>query len=101
MEMNLELDKLINILDNDSRIIRLEELKKIITSDKEFMNDFNELKELDVYSNEYKELKKKLFSNEYFKEFKELEQEINYLILEINNRLKELTNERRCINENN
>ena len=39
--------------------------------------------------------------NDEFVRFKELENEIDFLIFEINNHLKELTNERRCKNESN
>ena len=42
-----------------------------------------------------------LFQNPDFIEFKHLENEINLLILEINQKLKTLTNERSCHHENN
>ena len=100
-EIEVKLDNLINSLDKDSRIININELKDKLTNNKELINKISKLKELDVYSDEYKKLKKELFDNEDFVSFKELETEINYLILEINSRLKELTNERKCNHESN
>jgi cell fate (sporulation/competence/biofilm development) regulator YmcA (YheA/YmcA/DUF963 family) len=100
-ELNYKIDELINILDDDSRIKEISLLKEKLTNDSVFLDKINKLKTLDIYSNEYKELKKEMFLNEDFVSFKELENEINFLILEINNRLRTLTNERRCNHENN
>ena len=52
------------------------------------------------YSDEYKELKKELFLNQDYVEYQHLENEIQLLILEMNQRLKKLTNERKCHHEN-
>lgn len=100
-ELNKKIDNLIELLDSDTRIINLVKEKEIIFNNKEFIDKINKLKDLDIYSNEYKELKKELFENNDFVSFKELESEINFLILEINKRLNALTNERRCKHENN
>ncbi len=100
-ELELKINDLINMLDNDSRIIDLVNKKNVLLNNQELLNDISKLKELDKYSSEYKELKNKLFNNQDFISFKELENEINFLILEINSKLKELTNERRCKNANN
>lgn len=100
-ELNLKIDNLINLLNNDSRIIKLEEEKCKLLNNKGLLDKIDKLKRLDKYSIEYKELKNELFSDKDFVLFKELENEINYLILEINGKLKKLTNERRCKNESN
>ena len=100
-EIEVKLDNLIDLLDKDSRIIDITNLKSKLVNNKELIDKIDKLNNLDKYSNEYKELKKELFTNSDFVSFKELETEINYLILEINSKLKELTNERRCNHESN
>ena len=100
-EIEIKLDNLISLLDKDSRIIDINKLKDNLTNNKELIDKIDKLKSLDIYSDEYKSLKKELFENKDFVDFKELEVEINYLILEINSKLKELTNERICNHESN
>ena len=100
-EIEEKLDNLIDLLDKDSRIIDITNLKDKVINDEELINKIHKLNELDKYSDEYKDVKKELFNNEDFVSFKELETEINYLILGINSKLKELTNERRCNHESN
>lgn len=89
--------ELIEILDNDKRIISLKDKKSKLFSDDDFIFKVKRLSELDKYSDEYKKLKKELFENETFIEFKQLENEINLLIMEINQKLRELTDERNCM----
>lgn len=93
---NNKVDELINILNNDSRIKRLYELKVELNNDKSLKSKIESLKILDQYSTEYKDIKLDLFKNPKFVEYKELENEINILILEINQKLKTLTDERSC-----
>ena len=100
-ELNKKIDNLINLLDSDSRIIKLVNEKNKLLNNKELLDNINKLKRLDKYSDEYKILKNKLFNDYDFVSFKELENEINFLILQINTKLKELTNERRCNSANN
>ena len=100
-EINYKLDKLIEVLENNPRLKRIDKLKSCLYTDNELLKKIDKLRKLDLYSNEYKKLKKELFSNKNFIEFKQLENEINILIFEINNRLKELTSERSCKNEDN
>ena len=95
-KINNKVDELINILNNDSRIKRLYELKVELNNDKSLMSKIESLKILDQYSTEYKDIKLDLFKNPKFVEYKELENEINILILEINQKLEILTDERSC-----
>ena len=95
------LDRLISILEHDERIIELVILKNKIFNDNSFMEKIDRLKKLDIYSSEYKDLKKELFGNEDFIRYKQLENEINILVMEINQKLKKLTDERSCNHENN
>lgn len=98
-EIEQKMDELLEILSKDQRIIDLQEAKKRLFNHPEFLAKVQRLKQLDIYSNEYKELKKELFQNPDFVEFKHLENEINLLILAINQKLKPLTNERSCNHE--
>lgn len=91
------MQEIINLLEKDDRIINLKKKKMELLNDVEFMGKINKFKELDMYSEEYKKIKLELFENSTFMEFKQLENEINLLILEINSKLKELTDERGCI----
>ncbi len=100
-ELYKKIDNLILLLDNDPRIKEINSLKDKLLSNSDLINNINKLKELDKYSDEYKTLKKELFLNKDFVRFKELESEIDFLILEINNKLNTLTNERRCKHESN
>ena len=100
-EINKKIDNLINLLDEDPRIMKLVDEKEKILNNKELLTKISKLKELDIYSEEYKTLKKEIFENADFVSYKELENEIDYLILEINNKLRTLTNERRCNHANN
>lgn len=95
------LDELIDILEKDERITELSNLKEKLFNNNSFLEKINKLKYLDIYSNEYKNLKKELFSNEDFIKYKQLENEINILIMQINQKLKTLTDERGCNHENN
>ena len=100
-ELNIKIDNLIELLDNDSRINEINSLKDKLLSNNDLIDKINKLRSLDKYSDEYKTLKKELFLNKDFVRFKELESEIDFLILEINNKLNTLTNERRCKHESN
>ena len=100
-ELNVKIDDLIELLDNDSRIKEISSLKNKILNNSDLINKINKLRSLDKYSDEYKNIKKELFLDEDFVRFKELENQIDFLILEINNRLNTLTNERRCKHESN
>lgn len=91
------MEELIKLLDKDERIINIKKIKTKLLSNSSFMDKINKLNTLDKYSSEYKKIKKELFDNPDFIMFKQLENDINILILEINQKLKELTDERICI----
>lgn len=100
-KINDKAEELIDILNNDKRIKRLKVLKEELNKDKKLISKIEYLKGLDQYSNNYRNLKKELFENPKFVEYKELENEISIIILGINRKLKDLTNERSCHHENN
>lgn len=100
-KINDKVEELIDILNNDKRVKRLKVLKEELNKDEELISKIEYLKKLDQYSIDYRNLKKELFQNPKFVEYKELENKISIIILEINQKLKNLTNERSCHHENN
>ena len=80
-ELNKKLDELYSLLDNLECIKNIERIKKDIPN------------ELIMMINEYRtcptvENKKKLYQNETFLEYIKNETELNYLIMEINQKFK-------------
>lgn len=100
-EIEKKIDELLEILNQDTRIIEFKEHKQKLLDNQEFLDKIKTLQQLNIYSDEYKILKQELFQNSDFVEFKQLENEINLLILEINQKLKSLTDERSCHHEGN
>lgn len=90
------LDDIIKAFELDERITTLKNLKQKILSNSDFTKKLERLKKLDIYTNEYKELKKELFKDNNFILYKQTENELNLLIMEINQKLKSLTDERGC-----
>ena len=94
-KINDKVEELIDILNNDRRVKRLKVLKEELNKDEELISKIEYLKTLDNYKLTTKTV------NPKFVEYKELENEISIIILEINRKLKNLTNERSCHHENN
>lgn len=93
----LQLDKVINTLDQSRLIKELIDTKNKIYSDK-----ILKLKIDSYHQNPYQEsLKKEIYQNDSFMEYKHLENEVYFLILEINQKLKQLIEEKSCKNESN
>ncbi len=90
------IDDLIKSFELDERITNLKNEKEKLLSNKDFIKKLEKLKILNIYSNEYKELKKELFKNPNFVLYKQLENEINLLILKINQKLNTLTDKKGC-----
>lgn len=99
-EVNIKLKELLDTLDHDERVISVKQYKEKLLHDEVFLNKIRQLQTLDMYSDEYLMLKQELFQNPDFVTFKHYENEINLLILEINQKLKLLTDERGCNHEN-
>lgn len=105
MDLDLinKIDELISIFENSDEIKKIEELKKEICQDnkiKEKLNKFNTLKE-NIYSNEYISLKKEILAIKEINEYKRLENNLLLLTFAINQKLNNLTSNKRCDNENN
>ena len=97
--MNELIDKVNNLkesLDSNEEIIKLKEINEKIMQDKELLKD---IEEYNRTNNE--ELKNKIINNSLFREYKHSEAECNFIILEINKRLKEISNKGKCGHENN
>lgn len=81
MNINTKLEELFNLLDMEENIVKIAELKKKITQE--------EINLIQNYRlNPTIENKTKLYNNKIIKEYLSLENNINYLILEINKRFK-------------
>ncbi len=78
-------------LNENASVKKIKELNKKIDSDKELLKDIEKYK----YSKDIN-LKNKIMSNSLFKEYKAEETEINFIILEINKRLKQINNKGKC-----
>lgn len=85
MNIDKKLDELITLLDNNSDIKKISKLKKKITSNE--LDLINNFRNNPTVSN-----KKKLYDNKIINEYLTCESNINYLILEINNKFKRSKN---------
>lgn len=97
--MNELIDKVNNLkeaLDSNEEIIKLKEINEKIMADKELLKDIEEYNRTNNL-----ELKNKIINNSLFREYKHSEAECNFIILEINKRLKEISNKGKCRHENN
>lgn len=92
MENVLEkLDNLKNVLDSTSEVDNIRKLNHEISNNKELLALIDRYKMMpsDV-------LKKEITSNPFFEEYKKCENDLNFLILEINRKLKEITDKDKC-----
>ena len=81
MFMNEKLNELLDLLDNYESIKEIEKLKKEISTDEiALINNYR--------TNPTIENKKKIYENTKLKKYLLLETDINYLIMEINNKFK-------------
>ena len=92
MEKLIEVvDNLKKSLDRHEKIIKIKELNKKIKNDKELVSLIEKYK---LVKDE--KIKDKINKNDLFIEYKLSENEVNFLILEINAKLKEITNKGKC-----
>ena len=92
--MNDLIDKVENLKEalNDTKQVKeIKDINKLIMNDKELLElikKYNETQDEDI--------KSKILNNELFKDYKDKETELNILILEINSKLKEISNKGKC-----
>lgn len=92
--MNDLIDKVENLKEalNDTKQVKeIKDINKLIMNDKELLElikKYNETQDEDI--------KTKILNNELFIDYKDKETELNILILEINSKLKEISNKGKC-----
>ena len=92
--MNDLMEKVDNLITSIDSTKQVEEIKKI---NEEIMKDEDLLEIISKYNvTQYEELKKKIISNKLFNDYKEKETELNVLILELNSKLKEISDKGKC-----
>lgn len=86
-----KMDNLLKVLDKNIKIKEVKKLKE------EVFNNDALVKLITEYNNtKNNDLKNSILKNELFQEYKSKETELNILILEINQKLKELTKRGNC-----
>lgn len=96
-EINDNLNELLDEIDNNPKILRLKELKEQIYKDKELKQKLEDFRNLNnEYSSKYIELKKEILDNPLVKEYKTLENELYFCVLEMNKRLNTLLDRKKC-----
>lgn len=91
-----KLGELQKLIEKDSTYQEAKAIRKKLLENQELLNHINELKKEDIYSKEYKEEKQKLYENEDYKKYQELESRLYIMTLEINQILSCLTEKRSC-----
>lgn len=84
-------DNLKKSLDENDEIIKLKEINELIMKDKELLKD---IENYNLTKDE--KLKERIINNKLFREYKHSEAECNFIILEINKKLKEISNKGKC-----
>ena len=96
------IDTLFKELNNCDEILKMKKLKEEITSNEELKNLLEKYRNMDnKYSKEYVELKKQIIENPLISEYRSLEDELYFTVLEMNKRLNKLVDKKRCQSENN
>ena len=81
MNINKKMDELFSLLESDTNVKKIKELKSKITS--------KEIELINEYRNNPTIInKKKLYDNKIINEYLTCESNLNYLIMEINNKFK-------------
>lgn len=79
-------------LDNTEEVKSIKSLNLKVIENKELSN------KIKLYNQTKKEsLKEEITSNELYKEYKKAETELNILILQINSKLKKISNKGKCV----
>ena len=90
--------KLLDTLDNSEVIQKITQYKKILEQDEEVLSlvkKINNEKNIELKI----KLRKKLYSNNNYKNYMDSYNELNYIVLKINNKFKEYTNTKECISK--
>ena len=96
-EISDKLDELIDEIDNNPKVLKLKQLKEQIYKDENLKQQLEQFRNLDnEYSSKYIELKKLILENPLVKEYKLLENELYFCVLEVNKRLNTLLDRKKC-----
>ena len=92
------MEELIEKIDNvKTNLDKTEQVKKIKRLNKELSNNKELLNKIERYNiTQDEKLHQEIINNKFFREYKLSENEINYIILEINSRLKKITKKGTC-----
>ena len=92
--MNELIEKVENLKESISftkQVKEIEEISKEIMKEKDLIKDIEEFNRT-----QSEEIKERILNNKLFREYKKKETDLNILILEINQRLKEITDKGKC-----
>lgn len=96
-EINNKLNELIDSIDNNESVIKMKRLKEDMYNDQNLKELLDKFRNLDnTYTDEYINLKKEILSNPTVKEYKELENQLYFTVLEINKSLNTLIDRKKC-----
>ena len=92
------MEELIEKIENvKTNLDKTEQVKKIKRLNKELSNNKELLNKIERYNmTQDEKLHQEIINNKFFREYKLSENEINYIILEINSRLKRITKKGTC-----
>ena len=92
------MEELIEKIENvKTNLDKTEQVKKIKRLNKELSNNKELLNKIERYNiTQDEKLHQEIINNKFFREYKLSENEINYIILEINSRLKKITKKGTC-----
>ncbi len=97
-EIRNKLYNLLDTIDNNEKVIRMKKLKKDIYASSKLKELFDEFRIVsnNEYSERYIKLKKDILNNSIISEYKSLENELYFTVLEMNKLLNSLVNKRMC-----
>ena len=90
-ELYIRIDNLLKALNNSKEVEEIKKYNELINNDKDLLFNIKKYKE----TNDIR-LKEKILSNKLFKEYKDKEIDLNVLIMQINNKLKEISDKGKC-----
>ena len=97
-----KLEQLYTEINNCEEIKKLLELKNKIYNDTDLKEKLEKCKNsVNKYDSYYVAVKKEIIDNPLIKEYRELENELYFIVLEMNRKLNSLINKKGCSNESN
>jgi cell fate (sporulation/competence/biofilm development) regulator YlbF (YheA/YmcA/DUF963 family) len=90
-ELIEKVEELKEELNNTKEVKELKEINNSIMQDQELLNDIKKYNETQDNN-----IKERIINHKLFREYKHKENELNFIILEINKKLKEINGNRSC-----